>query len=240
MPLVTAVMITGKNDRTPFVDAAIRAFEAQTYPTKQLVIVSDNDAQVDALRVRQFKSPTKVVGIGGPRSLGELRNEGLYHADGDYVCQWDDDDYYHPERISYQMRYCGAGLACVLLHQVRYSFANDCAFVYRQSRPGQGIHGTVLHHKRAGLEYEKIGKHEDSHFLNTFFPGQALQIINNDVLPEAYIRFHSGLNTWHERHIMGHYSGEANRGKRYLHPSTKKYLEAVLAKEYAGVTHHGG
>ena len=32
-------------------------------------------------------------------TLGELRNLSVQYAQGEYVCQWDDDDYYSPLRL---------------------------------------------------------------------------------------------------------------------------------------------
>lgn len=231
--LVSAVMITGKNDRTKFAEAAIRSFQAQTYPTKQLVIVTDDVATMERYRTRSFLCPTKVCYIAGPRSLGELRNEGLVQADGEYVVQWDDDDWYHPQRIAYQMQFAEPDLAVVLRYQIRYSFANNAAFVYTQRRPGQGIHGTVLHHRRPGLEYEKIGKHEDSHFLDTHFGDGSLVVVDNLQRPELYVRFHHGLNTWDSRHIMGPYAGDAYRGRWSLPPVASDCLKQILESEYA-------
>jgi glycosyltransferase involved in cell wall biosynthesis len=35
------------------------------------------------------------------RTLGSLRNLDIEMAQGEYVCQWDDDDWYHAGRIEY-------------------------------------------------------------------------------------------------------------------------------------------
>jgi Glycosyl transferase family 2 len=39
-------------------------------------------------------------------TLGELRNEAIKRARGEYFCQWDDDDWYHNERLSRQYEAC--------------------------------------------------------------------------------------------------------------------------------------
>lgn len=231
--LVSAVMVTGKNDRSKLAAAAIRAFERQTWPTKQLVIVTDNQETAEQYRTRPYLCPTKICYIDAPRSLGELRNEGLVQADGEYIVQWDDDDWYHPQRITYQMQFAEPGLAVVLKHQIRYSFANQAAFVYTQSRPGQGIHGTVLHHKSPELVYEKIGKHEDSHFLDTHFGHGKLVVVDNWQRPELYIRLHHGLNTWDAGHILGKYAKAGFSGVCNLPPTAAAYLKQVLESDYA-------
>lgn len=229
--LVSAVMVTGKSpERRKLAAAAIRSVERQTWPTKQLVLVTDDEATAELYAAQPFLIPTKVCYIAGPRSLGELRNEGLVQADGEYIVQTDDDDWYHPQRITYQMQFAEPGTAVVLKHQIRYSFTNQAAFVYTQPRPGQGIHGTVLHHKRPDLVYEKIGKHEDSHFLDTHFGAGKLVVVDNWQRPELYVRTYSGLNTWDERHIMGSHRSFSSRGHWSLPPEAALTLRQALAE----------
>ncbi|MCC8197454.1 MAG: glycosyltransferase family 2 protein [Tannerellaceae bacterium] len=38
-------------------------------------------------------------------TLGELRNLCVQNADGKYICQWDDDDWYSEDRLQIQMEY---------------------------------------------------------------------------------------------------------------------------------------
>lgn len=237
-PLVSAVMVTGKHAaRRPFAAAAIKSVEQQTWPTKQLIIVTDDPATAELYESWTYLIPFKVCYIAGPRSLGELRNEGLQQADGEYVMQFDDDDWSHPGRMVAQMAFAAPDRAVVLKRQVRYSFVNDAAFVYKQSRPGQGIHGTVLHPRKPDLIYEAIGKHEDSHFLDKHFPGDKLKVLDNSMCPHLYLRFllRSGLNTWSARHIMGPYAASTHDGRRDLSPESNEYLNKVLASEYAGI-----
>ncbi|WP_329253292.1 glycosyltransferase [Actinoallomurus sp. NBC_01490] len=102
-PPVSCLMVT--KDRPSFAERAIRCFLAQTYPNKELVVVDDGAS--DALEVH-------VRGLGDARihfhrlppegrPLGELRNIAVEYATGTYVCQWDDDDLYDPERVEVQM-----------------------------------------------------------------------------------------------------------------------------------------
>ena len=234
MKLVTAVMVTGKHpERQPFADAAIRSFEQQDYPKKQLVIISDAPEGPETYMGRTYNVCTKLVFPGGKRSLGELRNEGLREADGEYIVQWDDDDWRHPTCVSYMMEYAQQNKALTLQSQLRYSFRTDCGYAYRRTSGREGICGTVLHHNRPGLGYESIGQHEDCRFLKTHFPGE-LQIIDNRMEPHLYLRFYHGNNTWDEDHIMQRYSQESLRGKRIMPQDSEVYLKEVLEKEYIG------
>lgn len=102
-PLVSCLMVT--KDRPSLAERAIKCFLAQTYPNRQLVVV--DDAAGDALekhvrdlgdaRVRYHRLPP------ARQPLGMLRNIAVDRATGAYVCQWDDDDLYDPERIEVQM-----------------------------------------------------------------------------------------------------------------------------------------
>ncbi|GLY66495.1 glycosyltransferase [Amycolatopsis taiwanensis] len=102
-PSVSCLMVT--KDRPSLAQRAIRCFLAQTYPSKELVVVDDGPS--DALeqfvrdlgdeRIRFHRLPP----AGQP--LGALRNIAVDRARGTYVCQWDDDDLYDPERIEVQM-----------------------------------------------------------------------------------------------------------------------------------------
>lgn len=103
MPLVSCLMVT--RDRAARAQRAIRCFQAQTYPARELVILDDgeDDALADWIasqrddRIQYHRLPT------GTTPLGALRNRSVALASGDYVCQWDDDDLYDPARIETQM-----------------------------------------------------------------------------------------------------------------------------------------
>jgi glycosyltransferase involved in cell wall biosynthesis len=100
-PLVSCLMVT-QLSRREFFPRAIAAFNRQTYPNRELVIVSVDD--VEALTM------PLVVGQGRfqrapatAQTLGALRNVSLAAARGTYVATWDDDDWSHPERLAQQM-----------------------------------------------------------------------------------------------------------------------------------------
>ena len=81
-PHVTAVMLTTA-DRAGMAARAVRCFESQTYPEKDLLVFP-----TDHLR---------------GTTTGELRNLACAEARGDIVAHWDDDDWSHPRRIEEQV-----------------------------------------------------------------------------------------------------------------------------------------
>lgn len=233
---VTAVMITGKSkDRVMFARAAVESFKAQTYPYKELLIVNDSfgtDHEHRVLHPHEEGRDIREVFIGPYGSLGALRNLAMDFAKTDWLIQWDDDDFYHPDRIKYQMLHRYDKCAVLLLYQIRYSFTSNCGFELRYDRPDEGIPGSMLFCK-TGKRFQEIGKHEDSRFLNDAFGRERVILCNGTGAfphgPNLYLRFFHGHNTWDERHIMRHMFGK--RDEWAMSDDCKRYVQDVL-KEY--------
>jgi len=99
-PLVSCIMPT--LDRPEFVPQAIRYFLRQDYEARELIIVDDGSHPVDNLipddeRIRYIRLHEKV-------SVGAKRNLACEHARGEIIAHWDDDDWYAPHRLRYQVR----------------------------------------------------------------------------------------------------------------------------------------
>jgi glycosyltransferase involved in cell wall biosynthesis len=119
-PKISCVMVT--LDRLSLAKRAIQSYADQGHPNRELLIVTDGTARFrDALERHVDAS-----GIAGVRfvqapagqSLGALRNLSLTEARGDIVCQWDDDDCSHPDRLRVQ-------LGDMLARGARASFMTD-------------------------------------------------------------------------------------------------------------------
>ncbi|MGH3782197.1 MAG: glycosyltransferase [Pseudonocardiaceae bacterium] len=103
LPLVSCLMVTG--DRLPLAKRSIRCFAEQTYTQRELVIVTQDDGYQRALK--NYVEEEGIVGVrfvDAPSGLplGRLRNISLDAAAGTIVCQWDDDDCHHHERLAMQ------------------------------------------------------------------------------------------------------------------------------------------
>jgi glycosyltransferase involved in cell wall biosynthesis len=97
-PLVSCVMPT--RDRRAFARQAIRYFLRQDHPAKELIVVDDGDDAIEDLtrgdeRIRYVRSPRSDVGA--------KRNLGCQVAAGEFVAQWDDDDWISYNRLSAQV-----------------------------------------------------------------------------------------------------------------------------------------
>lgn len=240
---IVAVMVTGKHpERLPLAKVALECWRRQTWPAKKLVIVQDTGQSLLPELGMEPGEQDIVELVITKRSLGELRNAALEFIEGAYhyaefrpwVIQWDDDDWYHPERMGCQAFLTeiikeGVGVvptACTLEGQVRYSFISNSAFWLRYRDKGEtgrtklGIPGSILHELNEH-RYEAVGKHEDSRFLKLFQP---LVYRWEDKL--LYVRLAHSFNTWDERHIMrGATPGVWRLPKPQMHEQLAKLLQ---------------
>lgn len=98
-PLVSCVMPT--YNRRKFVPHAIRYFLRQEHPNKELIIVDDGTDCIEDL-VPVHKA-IKYVRLKNKITLGEKLNIACSNASGSVIANWDDDDWYAPRRLSYQV-----------------------------------------------------------------------------------------------------------------------------------------
>jgi glycosyltransferase involved in cell wall biosynthesis len=168
-PLPTISCLTITLNRLVLLKEAVRCYCRQTYPNRELIIVTDGTPQYrqaidDYIRWlgRADIYPVYMAESGQP--LGVLRNIALDVAKGTIVCQWDDDDLNHPERLERQfecMNSVGAEACC---------FTDQLQFFYRQrvlywaDWRGAGHHateqlipGTLMARREVCLRYPETG-----------------------------------------------------------------------------------
>jgi glycosyltransferase involved in cell wall biosynthesis len=97
-PLVTCIMPT--RGRPQWLRQAIHYFQRQDYSPRELIVVDDGDrdsaAEVsDDPSIRYVHVP--------PISIGAKRNRACEMARGEFIVQWDDDDWYGSGRLSAQL-----------------------------------------------------------------------------------------------------------------------------------------
>lgn len=98
-PLVSCIMPT--RNRRLFITQAIHYFTRQDYPNKELIIIDDGD---DAMSDLVPPDPhLRYVALPKQTSIGEKRNLACRLARGQIIAHWDDDDWYRPHRLRYQI-----------------------------------------------------------------------------------------------------------------------------------------
>ncbi len=107
VPLVSCIMPTC--DRRRFVPDALRYFLRQDYPHLELVILDDGSDPIADLVPEDPRIRYRRLDRRHP--LGAKRNLGCEAASGEIIAFWDDDDWYAPHRVSYQVAPLLAGQA---------------------------------------------------------------------------------------------------------------------------------
>lgn len=196
-------------NRVQLAERAIRCLVAQTWPNRELVIVDDGEEDYEPMLSRYREAfPIHYLRIAPrkDRHLGDLRNCSLDAAGGELAIQWDDDDWYHPERITRQVRFLEENkLDAVFLRHVLWHL-NEPGFAGHLFRTDgrDGYPGTVLHRK-TGLRYPNLPRSEDLVFMN-----QWKRLGRAGFLPhhaELFIRCFHGRNTWDKEHFLGKLKG---------------------------------
>jgi hypothetical protein len=203
--------------------AALRAFVSQTYPRKELVIVNTTGVPVvtdPRLDVAEIHAPPELRG-----RVGLLRNLGLDRASGSWVrpC-WDDDDYYNPNLLSYQMACRRPGKALLLGSQVRVDPAGGIAFHFR---PEQGVVNTMLVPSTV-RRFEDMPDCEDDVFWSDWFDRTV--VAPNYEFPENIY----SVAVWHGSNLLDrevfmdrHVPGEV-AGWQGLSTAEETYLRKLL------------
>lgn len=201
-PLISCVCIT--HHRPQLLERAINSFHSQSYPNKELVILYESDDSLThEFLSRQESDEIKIIKVENAPDihLGALRNWAIKEASGEYICQWDDDDWYHPARLQYQYKLLQENnyQACVLGHFLIFDSHASNAYLscYRSWE------GSLLCKKELATEnpYSNIKRGEDTPLINTLRE-QNLLFTDRSITPLYHYVYH-GNNTWDYNHFSG-------------------------------------
>lgn len=199
-PRVSCLMVTG--NRKKIARRAVKCFLDQNYPNKELVILDDGDEDYSEILSDIPKGDCHYIKIQKQEGtyLGGLRNMILDAATGDYLVQWDDDDWYHPERINIQAGYLDRGYdACWLSSTLMHiDTEKHKDFPFLGGLP-DGVPGSIMHKNDTSIRYPNIVRGEDTIYQKDWMKKKWIK------LPEEYshlfIRCYHGNNTWDETHF---------------------------------------
>ena len=212
MPKISCLTVT--LNRLVLLKEAIRCFCDQTYPNKELVIVT-NGAERYRQAIRRYIDTLATPAIrcvALPEenyTLGRLRNIAVEAADGDLICQWDDDDLYHPERLRIQFEYLqqNNARACLMTDYLAFFRQEREMFWVNWSNRTQDtrhhlLPGTLLMYKDDRFRYPEAGpsafRGEDDALIDQMYP-----VIKVGALREAgylYVYTYHGKNTFPKDH----------------------------------------
>jgi glycosyltransferase involved in cell wall biosynthesis len=202
-------------DRLSLAKRAIHSFAVQKYAGRELVIVTDGE---EAFR-KSLERYVAALGLSqvqfvypGPErlSLGKLRNISLEVAKGDVICQWDDDDYSHPDRLAVQLDYMlsQSSKACFLTDHLHFIEEQRllCWVDWTMDGTCQGsaqlAPGTLMMFRDNRFRYPEDGpfarQGEDSIFLDALY--SALPVAHLSGAGHLYLYQYHGRNTFSREH----------------------------------------
>lgn len=224
LPWISCVCVS--QNRPAFLKKAIGYFNAQTYTNKDLVIVYEgDDTPFRDLSFRNEKITVFKLTEGSSLSLGERRNISIQHAKGEYVCQWDDDDWFHNDRLEIQMRSLlnSKKPANILNRLVLYNALKQQAYLSSERFwEGSLLCKTDLF--KEYFQYPKLNKGEDNDLV--------VKLVKQDYVgslfaPYLYTYLFHGANTWDAIHFQHLF----NAGYR-LDPISDLLIKKIIDGEY--------
>lgn len=201
-PLVSCLMVT--RNRPLLARRAIECFASQKWPNKELVIVDDGERDYQEV-LGPYEGQHRIIYERLPpepeRTLGAARNVSLELATGQYCVQWDDDEWYHPDRIALQMAAITPRTEAVVLKYtlMHLDTAEYIAHPYRGYVRG-GTPGTILH-RRSHVRYPELRKNEDSVYLGRLRESTEVAVLGRSY-SHLFIRCFHGENTWTREHFL--------------------------------------
>lgn len=201
-PLVSCIMPTF--NRRSVVPLAIQCFLRQDYPHRELIVVDDGDDPVGDLV--SAVTGVRYCRLSPRRTIGSKRNFACEQARGEFVAHWDDDDWYAPERLRYQIAPLIANQADItglearfVLDTVQGRFWTTRRDLHQRMFLGDVHGGTLVFRRRLfaeGLRYPDADLAEDAWLLKTALNrGQRLLRLDNQ---GVFVYVRHGRNVWRD------------------------------------------
>jgi hypothetical protein len=181
-PLISCLMPT--YNRREFLPGAIACFQRQTHANRELIVLDDGEDAVGDLipddpRIHYERLPARIT-------LGAKLNLGCEMARGDLIAHFDDDDWYAPWRLAYQvqaMAEAGADL-CGINRLLYYDLRHGRGYEYRYP-PGHPVWllgSDMLYTPRFWRErgFADVNVGMDGLFAWSAAPGRALALDRHD------------------------------------------------------------
>jgi glycosyltransferase involved in cell wall biosynthesis len=184
---------------------SIAAYAAQTYPDRELIVLVDAGATVRQSAIRAHvdalgRNDVRVQIAPGAMTLGALRNLSWRCANGELVCQWDDDDMHHPQRVERQVEALDAQQAQALCLQQAMHFAiADRALhcLNFHGTPWRSLAATLLCRRDAAVSYPEAGESsrrgEDTALIEQLQAAGGFCTLPD--APYLYVYLQHGVNT---------------------------------------------
>lgn len=241
-PTISCVMVT--KGRLDCIKLSVKCYLNQTYSKKHLLILSQgssgNNQHIESYIKELNRSDIQFYVAPENLTLGCLRNTSVEIATGEVICQWDDDDLYHPERLMTQfnaLRNNSRNVASLYCDFLKY-FKNTselywCDWSINTTPSHRYLCGTVMFYKemfgRFPMFYPDCGAQchveEDLNVLEKL-------MLKGDIAPvlcgHQYIYVYHGNNTYDLDH---HYLGINTKWGKKLYSESELIDRRIMLED---------
>jgi glycosyltransferase involved in cell wall biosynthesis len=194
LPLVSCLCVT--NGRGEMLKRAIRCFLEQVYGNKELVVVYpswDQSTQRTLASFDDSRIKPHALDISG-LTLGDLRNISMEVASGEYLCNWDDDDWSSPYRIREQYLAIERSkkAASILTRLLIYDSSRELAYLACERLWENSVCFEKGKVRELGIAYPALNRTEDYQFVNALIRHNLVYPMQE---PTLYIYYFGGANT---------------------------------------------
>jgi glycosyltransferase involved in cell wall biosynthesis len=196
--------------RFAYAQASIAAFCNQTHASKELIIVLDPEPRDGCERLAEYvnslrRNDIRIVVSPEKFTLGRLRDLSIDSSQGDILCQWDDDDLYHPQRLEHQLAILQQNdCEAVYLRDVMQYFPSNRTLYWTnwQSTEAGGHPGTLMVRRSAQIRYPTEGANaklgED--LCVALFLRERGRVCYLPAMPHLFVYVSHGNNSWNDDH----------------------------------------
>lgn len=200
-PLISCLCVT--NGRGDMLKRAIRCFLEQVYSNKELVVLYPTWDESTQQTLASFDNSCirpHAMDVSG-LTLGELRNISIDVASGEYLCNWDDDDWYSPHRINEQYLAIGRSKKAVsiLTRLLIYDSFRELAYLSSERLWENSVFFEKRTVRELGITYAALDRTEDYHFVNALVKHNLVYPMCE---PTLYIYYFGGRNTSPTSHFQ--------------------------------------
>lgn len=196
--------------RLRYFSRSVAAYCRQTHSNTELVIVLDEGtadarASIAAQVASLGRQDIRIVEPPGKRSLGALRNVSVDDARGEILCQWDDDDLHHPQRVERQLEALLASGGDAVYLEDAMQFFPDSRMLYWtnwRATEAKGLPGTLMCRRAVPIRYPETGADarlgEDSAVALRLQRQGGFHVLTG--APYLYVYVSHGANSWGDEH----------------------------------------
>lgn len=181
----------------------VNCFNNQSYENRELVVVhrsTDIETKEYIASLDQENIKAVEVVYTENTTLGDVRNLSIDAATGDYICVWDDDDWYHRDRIKTQLEAIQSSgkQASVLFYILMYDKKHGVTYMSPRHTWEQTIMCSKQFLRDREIAYPALNRGEDKVFVSKIIEENAVVPVVN---PQLYIYCYNGNNTCDAGHF---------------------------------------